>query len=63
MKMVKADQEQLITNLVIAEDLVEKAKKYLRKGSIDIKDYNNALKYASKFILESRIENHWYGGL
>lgn len=58
MKMVKADQEQLITNLVIAEDLVEKAKKYLRKGSIDIKDYNNALKYASKFILESRIENH-----
>lgn len=56
--MIKADQERLITNLVIAEDLVEKAKKYLRKGTIDIKDYNNALKYASKFILESRIENH-----
>lgn len=56
--MIKVDQEQLITNLVIAEDLVEKAKKYIRKGSIDIKDYNNALKYASEFILESRIENH-----
>lgn len=54
--MIKADQEQLITNLVIAEDLVEKAKKYLRKGTIDIKDYNNALKYASEFILESRID-------
>ena len=54
--MIKADQEQLITNLVIAEDLVEKAKKYLRKGTIDIKDYNEALKYASEFILESRID-------
>lgn len=54
--MIKADQEQLITNLVIAEGLVEKAKKYLRKGTIDIKDYNNALKYASEFILESRID-------
>ena len=55
MTMVKPDQEQLLTNLVIAENLVEKAKKYLRKGIIDINDYNNALKYASKFILESRI--------
>ena len=55
MIMVKTDQEQLLTNLVIAEDLVEKAKKYLRKGTIDIDDYNEALKYASKFILESRI--------
>lgn len=53
--MVKADQEQLLTNLVIAEDLIEKAKKYLRKGGIDVKDYNEVLKYASKFILESRI--------
>ena len=56
MTMVKPDQEQLLTNLVIAEDLVEKAKKYLRKGTIDIKDYNDALKYASKFILESQIQ-------
>ena len=55
MIMVKPDQEQLLTNLVIAEDLIEKAKKYVYKGTIDIKDYNNALKYASKFILESRI--------
>ena len=55
MKMVKVNQEQLITNLVIAEDLIEKAEKYLRKGTIDINDYNDALKYASKFILESRI--------
>ena len=55
MTMVKPDQEQLLTNLVIAENLVEKAKKYLRKGTIDIEDYNEALKYASKFILESRI--------
>ena len=53
--MIKPDQEQLLTNLVIAEDLVEKAKIYLRKGAIDIEDYNEALKYASKFILESRI--------
>ena len=53
--MVKHDQEQLLTNLVIAEDLLEKAKKYLCKGTIDINDYNNSLKYASKFILESRI--------
>lgn len=55
MKMVKPDQGQLLTNLVIAENLVEKAKKYLCKGTIDIKDYDEALKYASKFILESRI--------
>lgn len=55
MKMVKVNQEQLITNLVIAEDLIEKAKKYLRNGTIDIKDYNDALRYASKFILESRV--------
>ena len=48
--MIKPDQEQLLTNLVIAEDLVEKAKNYLRKGTINIKDYNDALKYASKFI-------------
>lgn len=54
--MIKPDQEQLLTNLVIAEDLVEKAKKYLRKGTIDINDYNEALKYASKFILESKIQ-------
>lgn len=53
--MIKPDQEQLLTNLVIAEDLLEKAKKYLRKGTIDIKDYNEALKYASKFIIESQI--------
>lgn len=55
MTMVKPDQEQLLTNLVIAEDLLEKAKKYLRKGTIDINDYNEALKYASKFIIESQI--------
>lgn len=55
MTMVRPNQEQLLTNLVIAEDLVEKAKKYLRKGTIDIDDYNKALKYASKFILESQI--------
>ena len=54
--MVKPDQEQLLTNLVIAEDLVEKAKKYVRKGTIDIDDYNASLKYASKFILESQIQ-------
>ena len=42
--MIKPDQEQLLTNLVIAEDLVEKAKKYLIKGTIDVNDYNNALK-------------------
>lgn len=53
--MIKPDQEQLITNLVIAEDLVGKAKKHIRKGTIDIDDYNKALKYASKFILDSRI--------
>ena len=53
--MIKPDQEQLLTNLVIAEDLVEKAKKYLIKGTIDVNDYNNALKYASKFIIDSRI--------
>lgn len=53
--MIKHDQEQLLTNLVIAEDLVEKAKNYLRKGTIDINDYNEALKYASKFIIESQI--------
>jgi hypothetical protein len=55
MTMVKPDQEQLLTNLAIAEDLVEKAKKYLRKGTIDIQDYNKALKCASQFILESQI--------
>lgn len=55
MTIVKPDQEQLLTNLVIAEDLVEKAKKYILKGTIDINDYNEALKYASKFILESQI--------
>lgn len=55
MTIVKPDQEQLLTNLVIAEDLIEKAKKYIRKGTIDIDDYNEALKYASKFILESQI--------
>lgn len=53
--MIKTDREQLVTNLVIAEDLIGKAQKYLHKGIIDINDYNNALKYASKFILESRI--------
>lgn len=53
--MIKTDREQLITNLVIAKDLVDKAQKYLHKGMIDINDYNNALKYASKFILESKI--------
>lgn len=56
MAMVKPYQEQLLTNLVIAEDLIEKAKKYIRKGTIDIDDYNNALKYASKFILESYVD-------
>lgn len=56
--MVKPDQEQLLTNLVIAEDLVEKAKKYIRRGTIDIEDYNEALKYASKFILDSQIQVH-----
>lgn len=53
--MIKTNQEQLIANLVIAEDLVDKAQKYLHKGIIDINDYNNALKYASEFILESKI--------
>ena len=53
--MIKPDQEQLLTNLVIAEDLVDKAKKYLIKGTIDVNDYNNALKYASKFIIDSQI--------
>ena len=56
--MIKADQEQLITNLVMAEDLLKKAKKELSEGKeIDVKNYNNALKYASKFILESRIDS------
>lgn len=54
-RIITADREQLIANFVIAEDLIEKAKKYICKGTIDIKDYNNALKYASKLILESRI--------
>lgn len=55
--MIKADQEQLMTNLVMAEDLLKKAKKELSEGKgIDVKNYNNALKYASKFILESRID-------
>lgn len=54
--MIKADQEQLMTNLVMAEDLLKKAKKELSEGKeIDVKDYNEALKYASKFILESLI--------
>lgn len=53
--MIKADREQLIANFVIVEDLIEKAKKYIDKGTIDIEDFNNALEYASKFILESRI--------
>ena len=53
--MIKPDQEQLLTNLVIAEDLVDKAKKYLIKGTIDVNDYNNALKYASKLIIDSQI--------
>lgn len=53
--MVKVDQEQLITNLVIAEDLIEKAKKYLSKGTIDINDYNDTLKHASKFVLDCTI--------
>lgn len=55
MTMVKLDQEQLLMNLVIAEDLIEKANKYVRKGTIDIKDYNDALKHASNFILDSII--------
>ncbi|AIF54422.1 hypothetical protein LDB17_047 [Lactobacillus phage Ld17] len=62
---VKVDYEKLMTNLVMAENLLEKAKKSLFYGDIgdnevqmDKDDYNFALKYASKFILESIIENH-----
>lgn len=55
MTMIKPDQEQLLTNSVIAEDLIEKAKKCLNRGTVDIEDYNKDLKYASKFILDSRI--------
>ena len=62
---VKVDYEKLMTNLVIAENLLEKAKKSLFYGDIgdnevqmDKDDYNFTLKYASKFILESIIENH-----
>lgn len=40
---------------MIAEDLIEKAKKYVYKGTIDINDFNDVLESASKFILESRI--------
>lgn len=51
------ETEQLMTNLVMAEDLLKKAKKELSEGKeIDVKNYNNALKYASEFILESRID-------
>lgn len=47
---------QLMTNLVMAEDLLNKAKKELTEGKeVDVKNYNKALKYASKFILKSRI--------
>ena len=47
---------QIITNLVMAEDLLSKAKKQLSEGKVvDIKYYNETLKYASKFILESQI--------
>ena len=60
---IKVDYEQLMTNLVMAENLLEKAKKSLFYGDIgdnevkiDKSDYNNALKYASEFILESRID-------
>lgn len=62
---VKVDYEKLMTDLVMAENLLEKAKKSLFYGDIgdnkvqmDKDDYNFALKYASKFILESIIENH-----
>lgn len=47
---------QLMTNLVMAEDLLNKAKKELTEGKeIDVNNYNKALEYASKFIIESRI--------
>lgn len=46
---------QLMTNLVIAENLLNKAKKELSEGKVvNVKYYNETLKYASKFILESR---------
>ena len=67
---VNVDYEKLMTNLVMAENMLEKAKKSLFYGDIgdnevqmDKDDYNFALKFASKFILESIIENHWYDGL
>lgn len=60
---VKVDYEQLMTNLVMAENMLEKAKKSLFYGDIgdnevqiDKDDYNFALKYASEFILESCID-------
>lgn len=60
---IKVDYEQLMTNLVMAENLLEKAKKSLFYGDIgdnevqiDKSDYNFALEYASKFILESHID-------
>lgn len=56
--------EQLFTNLVMAGDLVDKAKKqifvsgdpYFGKATeMNKQEYNKALEYASKLILESRI--------
>lgn len=62
---VNVDYEKLMTNLVMAENMLEKAKKSLFYGDIgdnevqmDKDDYNFALKFASKFIIESIIENH-----
>lgn len=62
---VKVDYEKLMTDLVMAENLLEKAKKSLFYGDVgdnevqmDTDDYNFALKFASKFILESIIKNH-----
>lgn len=55
-EVLKMEALQLMTNLVMAEDLLNKAKKELSEGKeIDVKNYNKALKYVSKFILESRI--------
>lgn len=63
---VNVDYEKLMTNLVMAENMLEKAKKSLFYGDVgdnnevqmDKDDYNFALKFASKLIIESIIENH-----
>lgn len=53
----KNNSLQLMMNLVMAEDLLNKAKKQLSEGKlVDVKYYNETLKYVSKFILESQIQ-------